>query len=42
MRAELTEIGGATFAKHENLGIGSDIRDYLCYEIAPAENALEE
>ena len=42
VRNDLNGIRGGTFAKYENLGIGSDIRDYLCYDIVPEVNALEE
>ena len=35
VRAELTGIPEETFAPHENNGLGSEIRNYLCYEIAP-------
>ena len=35
VRAELTEIPEEAFAPHENNGLGSEIRNYLCYEIAP-------
>lgn len=42
VRTALNEIHEETFAKYENLGMGGDIRDYLCYDIAPEENALEE
>lgn len=35
VRTELNEIPGAEFAKYENLGIGGDIRDYLCHDISP-------
>ena len=37
VRAELTGIPEETFAPHENNGLGSEIRNYLCYEIAPTE-----
>ena len=37
VRTELNEISGETFGKYETLGIGSTIRDCLCYEIAPEE-----
>jgi len=35
VRKELTEIPGVEFAKYMDLGVGSDIRDYLCHDIAP-------